>query len=71
MPAIVYIHISPGDCGVQEVLFERFQPLSVGCGQCEDLFEARPPDLPSQEILKLHVVAVETIPFSRKYVMRY
>ena len=47
---------------MQEVLLERFQPLSVGRGQREDLLEARPTDLPRQDILKLYVVTVETIP---------
>ena len=47
---------------MQEELLERLEPLTVGRGQREDLLESRPPNLPRQQILELHVAAVEAIP---------
>ena len=47
---------------MQEVLLERFESLAVGGGQREDLLEARPTDLPRQQLLKVPVAALEAIP---------
>ena len=59
---LIRLRNSPGDGGVQEELLERLEPLPVGRGQRENLLEARPPDLSRQQILELHVAAVEAIP---------
>ena len=51
---------------MQEVLLERLQSLVVLGGQCEDLLEARPPDLPRQHLLQLNLAALEAVPMMIK-----
>ena len=51
---------------MEEELLERLQSLVVLGGQCEDLLEARPPDLPRQHLLQLNLAALEAVPMMIK-----